>query len=334
MPEKLDQASNFANKMWNAAKFITMNSASDEEIIEFSKKIEKSSNETDNKSNVLKENCEVLKPEDKWIIAKLNKVINEVTENIKNYDLGIALDNIYTFIWDEFCDWYIEMSKTRLNSDEKVVVSYVLDYVFRNSLKLLHPFMPFITEKLYTHLVNYDNKDIIISDWPTASKENYEEDMAYIEEIKNIIVQIRNVRTNMNIHPSKKVQLIVVTENKAIAEKIKQDEEFIKKLGFGSKLTVQSNEDGIESNAICVSTGNLKIFMPFSELVDIEEEIKRLETEKSRLESEVERSNKILSNQGFIAKAPKAKVDEEKAKLEKYNKMLEETKARLDNIKA
>ena len=316
MPEKLDQASNFANKMWNAAKFITMNSAEDEDIIEFSK------------------NVEGLKPEDKWIIAKLNKVINEVTENIKNYDLGIALDNIYTFIWDEFCDWYIEMSKTRLNSDEKVVVSYVLDYVFRNSLKLLHPFMPFITEKLYTHLVNYDNKDIIISDWPTALKENYEEDMAYIEEIKNIIVQIRNVRTNMNIHPSKKVQLIAVTENKSIAEKIEQDEEFIKKLGFGSKLTVQNNEDGIEANAICVSTGSLKMFMPFSELVDIEEEIKRLKAEIARLESEVERSNKILSNQGFIAKAPKAKVDEEKAKLEKYNKMLEETKARLDNIKA
>ncbi len=316
MPEKLDQASNFANKMWNAAKFITMNSAEDEDIIEFSK------------------NVKGLKPEDKWIIAKLNKVINEVTENIKNYDLGIALDNIYTFIWDEFCDWYIEMSKTRLNSDEKVVVSYVLDYVFRNSLKLLHPFMPFITEKLYTHLVNYDNKDIIISDWPTALKENYEEDMAYIEEIKNIIVQIRNVRTNMNIHPSKKVQLIAVTENKSIAEKIEQDEEFIKKLGFGSKLTVQNNEDEIEANAICVSTGSLKMFMPFSELVDIEEEIKRLKAEIARLESEVERSNKILSNQGFIAKAPKAKVDEEKAKLEKYNKMLEETKARLDNIKA
>ena len=316
MPEKLDQASNFANKMWNAAKFITMNSAEDEDIIEFSK------------------NVKGLKPEDKWIIAELNKVINEVTENIKNYDLGIALDNIYTFIWDEFCDWYIEMSKTRLNSDEKVVVSYVLDYVFRNSLKLLHPFMPFITEKLYTHLVNYDNKDIIISDWPTALKENYEEDMAYIEEIKNIIVQIRNVRTNMNIHPSKKVQLIAVTENKSIAEKIEQDEEFIKKLGFGSKLTVQNNEDGIEANAICVSTGSLKMFMPFSELVDIEEEIKRLKAEIARLESEVERSNKILSNQGFIAKAPKAKVDEEKAKLEKYNKMLEETKARLENLKS
>ncbi len=329
MPEKLDQASNFANKMWNAAKFITMNAASDEEIKEFSKELE---SKTEN-ANASKEESS-LKPEDKWIIGKLNKLINEVTENIKNYDLGIALDNIYTFIWDEFCDWYIEMSKTRLNSDEKVVVSYVLDYVFRNALKLLHPFMPFVTAELYSHLVNYDGKDIIISSWPVATKENYDEDIAYIEEIKNIIVQIRNVRTNMNIHPSKKVQLIAVTENKAMAEKIAQDEEFIKKLGFGSKLTVQNNEDGIETNAICVSTGNLKIFMPFSELVDIEEEIKRLETEKTKLEAEVERSNKILSNQGFIAKAPKAKVDEERAKLENYSKMLEETKARIKSLKA
>lgn len=315
MPEKLDQASNFANKMWNAAKFITMNAASDEEIKEFSKDVKD------------------LKPEDKWIIGKLNKLIDEVTENIKNYDLGIALDNIYTFIWDEFCDWYIEMSKTRFNTDEKVKVSYVLDYVFRNSLKLLHPFMPFVTEELYSHLVNYDNKDIIISSWPEKTKENYDKDVEYIEEIKNLIVQIRNVRTNMNIHPSKKVQLIVVTENKDIQEKIIQDEEFIKKLGFGSKIIIKNDEAGIEANAICVSTGNIKIFMPFSELVDIEEEIKRLEGEKAKLEQEVERSNKILSNQGFISKAPKAKIDEEKAKLEKYSKMLEETKNRLENMK-
>ncbi len=315
MPEKLDQASNFANKMWNAAKFITMNAASDEEIKEFSKDVKD------------------LKPEDKWIIGKLNNLIDEVTENIKNYDLGIALDNIYTFIWDEFCDWYIEMSKTRFNTDEKVKVSYVLDYVFRNSLKLLHPFMPFVTEELYSHLVNYDNKDIIISSWPEKTKENYEKDVEYIEEIKNLIVQIRNVRTNMNIHPSKKVQLIVVTDNKEVEEKINQDEEFIKKLGFGSKIIIKNDETGIEANAICVSTGNIKIFMPFSELVDIEEEIKRLEGEKARLEQEVERSNKILSNQGFISKAPKAKIDEERAKLEKYSKMLEETKNRLENMK-
>ena len=315
MPEKLDQASNFANKIWNAAKFITMNAASDEEIKEFSK------------------NVKGLKPEDKWIIGKLNKLIDEVTENIENYDLGIALDNIYTFLWDEFCDWYIEMSKTRFNTEDKVIVSYVLDYVFRNSLKLLHPFMPFITEKLYSNLVNYDNKDIIISDWPVDSKENFEEDMEYIEEIKNTIVQIRNIRTNMNIHPSKKVQLIVVTNNKSYVEKIKLDEEFIKKLGLGSKLIVQNNEDGIESNAISISNANLKVFMPFNELVDIKEELNRLEEEKTKLESEVERSNKILSNQGFISKAPKAKVDEEKEKLEKYTKMLEETKERIENIK-
>ena len=315
MPEKLDQASNFANKMWNAAKFITMNAASDEEIKEFSKDVKD------------------LKPEDKWIIGKLNNLIDEVTENIKNYDLGIALDNIYTFIWDEFCDWYIEMSKTRFNTDEKVKVSYVLDYVFRDSLKLLHPFMPFVTEELYSHLVNYDNKDIIISSWPEKTKENYEKDVEYIEEIKNLIVQIRNVRTNMNIHPSKKVQLIVVTDNKEVEEKINQDEEFIKKLGFGSKIIIKNDETGIEANAICVSTGNIKIFMPFSELVDIEEEIKRLEGELAKLEKEVERSNKILSNQGFISKAPKAKIDEEKAKLEKYSKMLEETKNRLENMK-
>ena len=316
MPEELDQASNFANKMWNAAKFITMNAASDEEIKDFRK------------------NVKDLKPEDKWIIGKLNNLIDEVTENIKNYDLGIALDNIYTFIWDEFCDWYIEMSKTRFNTDEKVKVSYVLDYVFRNSLKLLHPFMPFVTEELYSHLVNYDNKEIIISSWPEKTKENYEKDVEYIEEIKNLIVQIRNVRTNLNIHPSKKVQLIVVTENKDIQEKINQDEEFIKKLGFGSKIIIKNDETGIEANAICVSTGNIKIFMPFSELVDIEEEIKRLEGEKARLEKEVERSNKILSNQGFISKAPKAKIDEEKAKLENYSKMLEETKARIKSLKA
>ena len=315
MPEKLDQASNFANKMWNAAKFITMNAASDEEIKEFSKDVKD------------------LKPEDKWIIGKLNKLIDEVTENIKNYDLGIALDNIYTFIWDEFCDWYIEMSKTRFNTDEKVKVSYVLDYVFRNSLKLLHPFMPFVTEELYSRLVNYDNKEIIISSWPEKTKENYDKDVEYIEEIKNLIVQIRNVRTNMNIHPSKKVQLIVVTDNKEVGAKINQDEEFIKKLGFGSKIIIKNDETGIEANAICVSTGNIKIFMPFSELVDIEEEIKRLEVEKAKLEREVERSNKILSNQGFISKAPKTKIDEEKAKLEKYSKMLEETKNRLENMK-
>ena len=316
MPEKLDQASNFANKIWNAAKFISMNSADDNDIIEFSK------------------NPKDLKVEDKWIIGKLNNLIKEVTENINNYDLGIALDKIYSFIWDEFCDWYIEIAKTRFNTDEKVKVSYVLDYVFRNSLKLLHPFMPFVTAKIYSYLVNYDNKDIMVSEWPKVSNEDYSNEMDFVENLKNIIVQIRNIRTNMNIHPSKKVKLIAVvnSNNKIVENYLKESEEYLKKLGFGNELVVQNNLDGIEDNAITVANENFNIYMPFSELVNIEEEKKRLEEEKKKLESEVARSNKILSNEGFLAKAPKAKIDEEKEKLEKYTKMLEETINRINNI--
>ena len=316
MPEKLEQASNFANKIWNAAKFITMNASSDKEIIEFSK------------------NPTSLKVEDKWIIGKLDNLIKEVTENINNYDLGIALDKIYSFIWDEFCDWYIEIAKTRLNTEEKLTVSYVLDYVFRNSLKLLHPFMPFVTTEIYSHLVDYDGKDIMVSDWPKESGKDYEEELNFIEGVKDIIVQIRNIRTNMNIHPSKKVKLIVVlnTKNDNIKPNLKESEEFIKKLGFGNELIIQDNLEGIEKNAISVVNEDYKIYMPFSELVDIEEEKARLENEKKRLELEVLRSNKILSNQGFIAKAPKEKIEEEREKLEKYTKLLEETKERLKNI--
>ena len=316
MPEKLEQASNFANKIWNAAKFITMNASSDKEIIEFSK------------------NPTSLKVEDKWIIGKLDNLIKEVTENINNYDLGIALDKIYSFIWDEFCDWYIEIAKTRLNTEDKLTVSYVLDYVFRNSLKLLHPFMPFVTTEIYSHLVDYDGKDIMVSDWPKESGKDYEEELNFIEGVKDIIVQIRNIRTNMNIHPSKKVKLIVVlnTKNDNIKPNLKESEEFIKKLGFGNELIIQDNLEGIEKNAISVVNEDYKIYMPFSELVDIEEEKARLENEKKRLELEVQRSNKILSNQGFIAKAPKEKIEEEREKLEKYTKLLEETKERLKNI--
>ena len=316
MPEKLEQASNFANKIWNAAKFITMNAAEDGEIIEFSK------------------NIHGLKVEDKWIINKLNTLIKEVTDNIESYDLGIALDKIYSFMWDEFCDWYIEMAKTRFNknNDEKIVVSYVLDYVFRNSLKLLHPFMPFVTAEIYSKLVNYDNKDIMISEWPKESKETYIEEEEFIENLKDIIVQIRNIRTKMNVHPSKKVKLIDVIENKQIKEYLNESKEYLKKLGFGTELVIQENLEGIESNAICASNGQIKIYMPFSELIDIEEEKKRLVDEKERLEKEVERSKKILENKGFLAKAPKEKVEEEKEKLEKYKKLLEETEKNLERI--
>ncbi len=323
MPEKLDQASNFANKIWNAAKFIINNLASKEEIMEFSKKAK------DPKTNIYK--SDMLRPEDRWILNKLDKIIETVTRNINEYDLGIAIDNIYKFIWDDFCDWYIEMVKPRLyseNKEEKIQVSFVLNYVFGDAMKLLHPFMPFVTSEIYSHLLNYSDKDLMMTSWPATKKRvDYDENADFIEEIKNIIVGVRNVRANMDIHPSKKAELIFVTNK--YKNEIEESEDFIVKLAFGTSIKVQDSKAGIPEGAISVLANGIELYMPFEELVDIEEERKRLEKEKEKLEAEIKRSNGILSNQGFLAKAPKEKIDEEKVKLEKYTKMLEDIKARL-----
>ncbi len=326
MPEKLEQASNFANKIWNAAKFITSNLAKDEEIKTFSSEIK------DKETGMYK--SEKLKIEDRWILHKLDNLIKEVTENIKNYDLGIALDKIYNFIWNEFCDWYIEMVKLRLYSEikeEKIQVSFVLNYVFGDILKLLHPFMPFITSEIYSKLVNYDDKDLMISHWPkTKTRVIYDDSKDFIESLKNIIIEIRNVRANMNVHPSKKSNLIFVT--KTYKNEIEESSEYIKKLGFANDIVIQENKDEIPKNAIALLSDKMEVYIPFEDLVNIEQEKKRLEEEKKRLESEVERSNKMLSNQGFISKAPKEKIEEEKEKKKKYEEMLVTTIKRLESL--
>ena len=326
MPEKLEQASNFANKIWNAAKFIKMNSVEDKEVIKFF-------NENyDGKAQLFKENS--LKIEDKWIISKLNKAIKDITKNIENYDLGVALDNIYNFIWNEFCDWYIEMVKTRLyseNQEEKIRVCFVLDYVFRMALKLLHPFMPFVTSKIYGGLVHYDDKELMVSEWPEYKETlNYENEEGTVEKLKEIITEIRNVRTKMNVHPSKKSKLIFVTEK--LKGAINESQEFIKKLGFGEEIILQNTEEGIDKNAISIIKNDVKLFIPFEDLVDIEQEKARLEQEKTKTISEIQRAEKMLSNPGFTSKAPQTKIDEEKAKLEKYKLMLEEIEGRLQNM--
>lgn len=326
MPEKLEQASNFANKIWNAAKFIKMNSVEDKEVIKFF-------NENyDGKAQLFKENS--LKIEDKWIISKLNKAIKDITKNIENYDLGVALDNIYNFIWNEFCDWYIEMVKTRLyseNQEEKIRVCFVLDYVFRMALKLLHPFMPFVTSKIYGGLVHYDDKELMVSEWPEYKETlNYENEEGTVEKLKEIITEIRNVRTKMNVHPSKKSKLIFVTEK--LKGAINESQEFIKKLGFGEEIILQNTEEGIDKNAISIIKNDVKLFIPFEDLVDIEQEKARLEQEKTKTISEIQRAEKMLSNPGFTSKAPQTKIDEEKAKLEKYKSMLEEIEGRLQNM--
>ena len=322
MPEKLEQASNFANKIWNAAKFIIMNRPSEEEILKFKKE------NYDKERHIYKEGS--LKLSDEWILNKLNKLILEITNNIENYDLGVALDKIYNFMWNEFCDWYIEMTKVRLYGEdekEKVQVSYVLNEVFTNCLKLLHPFMPFITSEIYDNLVSYEDKELMVSSWPTIdlSEDNlsfkYDKQEETIEKIKEIIVEIRNIRNTKNIHPTKKSELILVTEK--YEKELKEAEGVLLKLGFANKAKIQKDKTGIPEDAIKILTDGIELYMPLEGLVNLEEERKRLEVEKLRLEGEVARCEKMLSNPGFVNKAPEAKVKEEKEKLEKYKKMLE-----------
>ena len=322
MPEKLEQASNFANKIWNAAKFIIMNRPSEEEILKFKKE------NYDKERHIYKEGS--LKLSDEWILNKLNKLILEITNNIENYDLGVALDKIYNFMWNEFCDWYIEMAKVRLYGEdekEKVQVSYVLNEVFTNCLKLLHPFMPFITSEIYDNLVSYEDKELMVSSWPTIdlSEDNlsfkYDKQEETIEKIKEIIVEIRNIRNTKNIHPTKKSELILVTEK--YEKELKEAEGVLLKLGFANKAKIQKDKTGIPEDAIKILTDGIELYMPLEGLVNLEEERKRLEVEKLRLEGEVARCEKMLSNPGFVNKAPEAKVKEEREKLEKYKKMLE-----------
>ena len=326
MPEKLDQASNFANKIWNAAKFIKSNLVDKKDIVEYGNKAYN--------SEIKEYNKELLKLEDKWILNKLDKLVNDVTNNINNYELGIALDNIYSFIWNEFCDWYIEIVKSRFYSEDyedKAIAGMVSNYVFTTALKLLHPFMPFVTSEIYESLVKFDNKELIVSKWPSyKEKLAFDKEEKTIENFKDIIVGIRNVRANMNIHPTKKADLIFVT--KEYEKEIKDSKDFILKLGFGKNIKVQEDKEGISANAISIIANGIEVYMPFEDLVDIKEEIERLEKEKTKLEAEVIRGEKMLSNPGFVNKAPEAKINEEKAKLENYKQMLKTVEERLSNL--
>ena len=322
MPEKLEQASNFANKIWNAAKFIIMNRPEEKEIIKFAQE--------NFDGNTYKDGA--LKLEDKWIISKLNKLVADITKNIENYDLGVALDNIYGFIWNEFCDWYIEMVKSRLYSEdqlEKVRVSYVLDYVFRTTMKLLHPFMPFITSEIYDNLVKYDDKELMVSDWPKENDNLNREEI--IEKIKQVIVEIRNIRANKNIHPSKKSEIILVpTKNvEKLTKKLKELAPILLKLGFGSKITIKESNEEIGKNTINIITEGLEVYVSLEGLIDVKEEIERLSQEKAKMESEIARCEKMLSNPGFVNKAPKAKVEEEQKKLANYKEMLNKVETKL-----
>ena len=313
IPEKLEQASNFANKLWNAAKFVLMNLDGIENLPRM--------------EDIHLENLEY---EDKWILSKLNTLIKEIRDNLDSYELGVATQKIYDFIWNEFCDWYIEIVKSRLygeNAESKLNAQIVLNTVLTNSLKLLHPIMPFITEEIYLQLYNID-KSIMISKFPEYdSKLNFDKEESQIEKLKEIIVGIRNLRANLNVPPSKKSELIFVTNK--YSDLIHQSENFLKKLSYSESIKIQDNKDGIAPNAMSIITDGLEVYIPFEELVDIEEERKRLEDEKKKVLSEIERATKMLSNPGFINKAPESKINEEKEKLKKYQDMLKSIEERL-----
>ena len=311
MPEKLDNASNFANKLWNASKFVLMNledynGAFDEE-------------------NLCKE--------DKWILSKMNNLASEITSNIDNFDMGVYAQKIYDLIWNEFCDWYIEICKTRLydkDCETRLAAQYTLNKVLSDSLKLLHPIMPFITEEIYTKLYNND-ETIMTAEWPKFDeKYNFKNEEQEIEKLKDLISGIRNIRNNMNVHPSRKSKLIVVTEN--YTDLIKESTAILNKLAFASNVEIESNKQNIPANAVSVVTDGIEIFMPFEDLVDLAQEKERLSQEKEKLESEVARATKMLSNPGFVSKAPEAKINEEKAKLAKYQEMLNSVVERLNNM--
>ncbi len=311
IPAKVEQGANFANKLWNASKFVLMNL-----------------NDYDGKFDLSN-----LQVEDKWILSKANKLAEELANNIDNYDLGVATQKIYDFIWNEFCDWYIEIVKTRLydeNCNTRKEAQGTLNTVLEYSLKMLHPIMPFVTEEIYTKLYNND-ESIMTSKWPEYKEEfDFELEEQEIENLKSIIGEIRNIRNNMNVHPSKKSKLIFVTEK--YNDLIEQSEGFIKRLGFGSEIIIQSDRSNIPENSFSIIQKDLELYIPFEDLVDIEAERERLLREKEKLEAEVLRAEKMLSNPGFVNKAPESKIQEEKDKLAKYKEMLKNTVERLEGM--
>ena len=314
--ERVEASRNFANKVWNASRFIMMNL----DAADVPETIDKNE----------------LTIADKWILAKANRLIADVTDNMEKYELGIALSKVYDFIWEEFCDWYIEMVKPRLYSDTdstKSAALWTLKNVLNKALKLLHPFMPFITEEIYCTL-NPDEESIMISEYPVTDDE-----FAFIKEetdteiIKDAVRAIRNTRTSLNVPPSKKATVYVVSNDENIRNIFSDGEAFFETLAKADNVIIQADKTGIEDNAVSAIIPGAEFCIPFEQLVDVEKEIKRLEAEEIRLIKEISRCEGMLGNEKFISKAPEKKVNEEKDKLEGYKKMMQQVKERLSQLR-
>ena len=313
--KKIIASRNFANKVWNASRFMLMN-------------IEKA-----DLSNV---SLADLTPADKWILSKANSLVKEVTDNMEKYDFGVAVAKLNDFIWEEFCDWYIEMVKPRLYNEEdttKAAALFTLKKVLTISLKLLHPYMPFITEEIFCSLQD-EEESIMVSEWPVFEEEfDFKAEENEVEMIKNAVRNIRNLRADMNVPPSKKASVYVVSEKEEVRRVFEDSKVFFATLGYASEVHVQADKAGIAEDAVSTVIPDAVIYMPFAELVDVEKEIARLEKEAGRLEGEIKRAKGMLSNERFVSKAPAAKVEAEKEKLEKYTAMAAQVAERLSQLK-
>ena len=313
--ERVENSRNFANKVWNASRFIMMN-------------IEKAAQSGE-------VTLDRLTMADKWIVSKVNTLTREVTENLDKYELGIALQKVYDFIWEEFCDWYIEMVKPRLYNEEddtKAAAIWTLRHVLIQALKLLHPFMPFISEEIFCNLQE-EEETIMVSQWPV-----YRDDWSFAKEeqstetIKEAVRAIRGVRSSMNVPPSKKATVYVVSEDEGLLRIFEHSKSFFATMGYAGEVILQKNKDGIADDAVSAVIHRAVIYMPFADLVDIEKEIERLKGEEKRLAGELARSRGMLGNEKFVSRAPEAKIAEERAKLEKYEQMMEQVRLRLAQL--
>ena len=313
--ERVEASRNFANKVWNASRFIQMNMP--EEGID------------------VKNKPENLTDADKWILSKVNTLAKDVTENLDKFELGIAADKIYEFIWEEFCDWYIEMVKPRLYNDDddtKKAALWTLKKVLIDALKLLHPYMPFITEEIFCNLQD-EEETIMLSKWPEFTEEyDFAKEEKAVETIKEAVRNIRNIRSEMNVAPSKKAKVFVVSSEEEIKNIFENGKVFFATLGYASEVIIQDDKSGIGDDAVSVVIPKATIYMPFAELVDISKEIERLNKEVEKLNKELARVNGMLSNPNFVSKAPEKKINEEKAKQAKYQQMMDQVKEQLARL--
>ena len=315
--DRVEASRNFANKIWNASRFILMN--------------------MDGKS-ITEPSEQDLENADRWILCRMNETVRDVTENMEKYELGIAAQKINDFIWESLCDWYIEMVKPRLyNTDDaksQNAALWTLREVLINSLKMLHPYMPFVTEEIYCTVREETNMEspesIMIAEWPVfEEKYNFTREAEDVDRIREAVKGIRNVRSEMNVAPSKKVDMTVVSETEDVRRAFEDGKLFFAALAGAEGVNVQADKSGIADDDVSVVTSVATVFIPLKELVDIGEEIKRLQKEQGKLEGELKRSHNMLTNEKFLSKAPEAKIQEEKDKLAKYEKMMEEVKERL-----